>query len=147
MVSYWTENGTNPPHPRCRCGKEIDYRNTINNLIEIGDPGRIRTCDHSLRRRVLYPAELRGLVAHRTRRTGQCAVLDGQFRGSCRSPKTSINRQSWLKKAGFEHRLEPDVQWVQGAVRLNLKLSAYAEPRTLRSCAFSTLCGMPRRLA
>ena len=26
-----------------------------------GDPGRIRTCDHSLRRRVLYPAELRGL--------------------------------------------------------------------------------------
>ena len=25
-----------------------------------GDPGRIRTCDHSLRRRVLYPAELRG---------------------------------------------------------------------------------------
>src|SRR6202045_5390334 len=26
----------------------------------IGDPGRIRTCDHSLRRRVLYPAELRG---------------------------------------------------------------------------------------
>ena len=27
---------------------------------KIGDPGRIRTCDHSLRRRVLYPAELRG---------------------------------------------------------------------------------------
>ena len=27
---------------------------------ENGDPGRIRTCDHSLRRRVLYPAELRG---------------------------------------------------------------------------------------
>ena len=26
----------------------------------IGDPGRIRTCDHSLRRRVLYPTELRG---------------------------------------------------------------------------------------
>ncbi len=30
---------------------------------EYGDPGRIRTCDHSLRRRVLYPAELRGLNA------------------------------------------------------------------------------------
>src|SRR5437763_2512280 len=30
-------------------------------LIDIiGDPGRIRTCDHSLRRRVIYPAELRG---------------------------------------------------------------------------------------
>lgn len=26
----------------------------------IGDPGRIRTYDHSLRRRVLYPTELRG---------------------------------------------------------------------------------------
>src|SRR5579872_2488545 len=29
----------------------------------VGDPGRIRTCDHKLRRLVLYPAELRGLAA------------------------------------------------------------------------------------
>ena len=28
-----------------------------------GAPGRIRTCDHPLRRRVLYPTELRALVA------------------------------------------------------------------------------------
>src|SRR5206468_12576265 len=34
-----------------------------------GDPGRIRTCDHKLRRLVLYPAELRG------RRAGECGVI------------------------------------------------------------------------
>ena len=28
--------------------------------INLGDPGRIRTCDHRLRRPVLCPAELRG---------------------------------------------------------------------------------------
>ena len=33
-----------------------------------GDPGRIRTCDHKLRRLVLYPAELRG------RRAGDAAL-------------------------------------------------------------------------
>ena len=27
--------------------------------IFVGDPGRIRTCDHPLRRRMLYPTELR----------------------------------------------------------------------------------------
>ena len=31
-----------------------------------GAPGRIRTCDHPLRRRVLYPAELRALYESRT---------------------------------------------------------------------------------
>ncbi len=31
----------------------------------IGDPCRIRTCDHLLRRQVLYPAELRGLKPSR----------------------------------------------------------------------------------
>src|SRR5580698_4201715 len=32
----------------------------LNLLIFNGDPGRVRTCDLPLRRRLLYPAELRG---------------------------------------------------------------------------------------
>jgi hypothetical protein len=44
----------------------------------VGDPGRIRTCDHKLRRLVLYPAELRG------RRAGDYRVIasSGSF-GNC----------------------------------------------------------------
>jgi hypothetical protein len=42
----------------------------------IGDPGRIRTCDHSLRRRVLYPAELRG---HRLRVRLSAAITVDQL--------------------------------------------------------------------
>ena len=30
--------------------------------LPIGAPGRTRTCDHPLRRRMLYPAELRALI-------------------------------------------------------------------------------------
>ena len=32
--------------------------------VRCGAPGRIRTCDHPLRRRVLYPTELRAPYAH-----------------------------------------------------------------------------------
>ena len=31
--------------------------------LKSGDPGRIRTCDRPLRRRMLYPAELRGRLS------------------------------------------------------------------------------------
>ena len=47
-----------PPY----CAAHVTY-----NLLHLqaspnGAPGRIRTCDHPLRRRVLYPTELRALV-------------------------------------------------------------------------------------
>ena len=42
-----------------------------------GDPGRIRTCDHRLRRPVLYPAELRD----RRHRSGRCLVLKPALAG------------------------------------------------------------------
>lgn len=43
-----------------KCGRVIDCPN--------GAPGRIRTCDHPLRRRVLYPAELRAHAGTNLRR-------------------------------------------------------------------------------
>ena len=50
---------------------------------EIGDPGRIRTCDPQLRRLVLYPAELRG-----PRRPGLPGLA---ARGKVRSQRPSPN--------------------------------------------------------
>ena len=41
-----------------------------------GDPGRIRTCDHRLRRPVLYPAELRD---HTSREAGSFPDANVKF--------------------------------------------------------------------
>ncbi len=41
-------------------GTEYGYTRQPARYELIGDPDRIRTCDHLLRRQVLYPAELRG---------------------------------------------------------------------------------------
>ena len=57
-----TEDGTGRETPKEREERppvsETPKRNDLGILD--GDPGRIRTCDHQLRRLVLYPAELRG---------------------------------------------------------------------------------------
>src|SRR5262249_53905816 len=50
-----------PPSGFSETNNVCQFKSKLFQIIEIyGDPGRIRTCDHSLRRRVLYPAELRG---------------------------------------------------------------------------------------
>ncbi len=40
--------------------QDIENKGENSLICGSGDPGRIRTCDHRLRRPVLYPAELRG---------------------------------------------------------------------------------------
>src|SRR5690606_35138935 len=40
------------------------HYNFLDLTMHAGTPGRIRTCDHPLRRRVVYPAELRAPYAH-----------------------------------------------------------------------------------
>lgn len=47
------------------------------NIVLYGDPGRTRTCDHRLRRPVLYPAELRDRagLTRRSVRPGRLAVI------------------------------------------------------------------------
>jgi hypothetical protein len=67
--------GDSPVTPRCQTFPSV--RVAFSDFVSLrvrqkgwklggnaGDPGRIRTCDHSLRRRVLYPAELRGHCVH-----------------------------------------------------------------------------------
>ena len=72
---------TEPQPQRDFCCRSAADGGMINNRLNVllqqagaavggaGDPGRIRTCDHKLRRLVLYPAELRG------RRAGDHRVI------------------------------------------------------------------------
>lgn len=89
----------------------------------VGDPGRIRTCDHSLRRRVLYPAELRGLKSNQPKDRSDY-VLKSVF--AFMSMRVSRFQQAILEPSRVRgHEMcGPAFQWVQGATRLNLKLSA-----------------------
>jgi hypothetical protein len=48
--------------PTLTAGRYVPEKHEI-----IGDPCRNRTCDNLLRRQVLYPAELRGLISVRRR--------------------------------------------------------------------------------
>lgn len=73
-------------------------------LRENGDPCRIRTCDHMLRRQVLYPAELRGHEPCRALRGGQ------------HMPETAA-------KLNGRRSISAWFQCVQGWMRLKRKLS------------------------
>lgn len=74
-----------------------------------GDPSRIRTCDRSLRRRVLYPAELWGRIGSAIR-TGRCAD------GRC----GSYPRSSWGSRGvpAIRRHRRPTPSWRQRPRRL-----------------------------
>ena len=74
-----------------------------------GDPCRIRTCDRRLRRPVLYPAELRG-------REG-----DKALQRAASMPDTGAKYKRAQVTPAARARLPS--QWVQGWLRLGLKLS------------------------
>ena len=74
-----------------RFGSRRDVSKWLKTGGNIGDPGRIRTCDHSLRRRVLYPAELRGRVPGTAALIASRAVNDNH-RGQRRRISRGLGR-------------------------------------------------------
>ena len=67
FLEIWGERrGSNPRHQESQsCALPTELRPPYQLLepeMPNGAPGRTRTCDHPLRRRMLYPTELRALI-------------------------------------------------------------------------------------
>ena len=71
-----------------------------------GDPGRIRTCDHRLRRPVLYPAELRDRCADgaASRTTVNASRVFSGHSGNCRNRKSAGASPASVPRPGSQAR-------------------------------------------